>query len=164
MELHLFVWRIKWEVRIPIGDFECVVEEYVSFPLVVVWVIYSKELTRMSSGCVVRVNTKHRPRIRITKSTLHFIWHPLKLHWTSFIRDLLRSPSLTVLPLYYRHARAFEISRQEFPCSALPQQGKSGWLLLFFFLLLFPCQVQSRGILGGNFQMRAHDGNKAAGP
>ena len=49
------------------------------------------------------------------------------------------SPSLTVLPLYYCHARAFESSRQKFACSALPQQGKSSWLLLFFFLLLFPC-------------------------
>ena len=50
-----------------------------------------------------------------------------------------RSALLTVLPLYHRHARVFESSRQEFPCSALPQQGKSSWLLLFFFLLLFPC-------------------------
>ena len=57
-ELYLF-----GDERIPICDFKCVVEEYVSFPLVVVWVIYSKELSRMSPGCVVRVNTKHRPRI-----------------------------------------------------------------------------------------------------
>ena len=35
------------------------------------------------------------------------------------------SPSLTVLLFYYHHPRAFESSRQEFPCSALPQQGKS---------------------------------------
>ena len=46
---------------------------------------------------------------------------------------------LTVLPLYYRRTRAFESSRQKSPCSALPQQGKNSWLLLFFFLLLFPC-------------------------
>ena len=33
--------------------------------------------------------------------------------------------SLYVLPLYYHHACAFESSRQECPCSALPQQGQS---------------------------------------
>ena len=49
------------------------------------------------------------------------------------------SPSLYVLSLYYRHACAFESSRQECPCSALPQQGQSSWLFLFFFFLLFPC-------------------------
>ena len=34
------------------------------------------------------------------------------------------SQLLTVLPLYYRLARAFESSCQKSPCSALPQQGK----------------------------------------
>ena len=35
------------------------------------------------------------------------------------------SPLRTVLPLYYCCAGAFESSRQESPCSALLQQGKS---------------------------------------
>ena len=41
-----------------------------------------------------------------------------------FILAHFSSPSLQVLSLYYRHVRVFESSRQEFSCSALPQQGK----------------------------------------
>ena len=75
------------------------------------------------------------------------------------------SPSITVLSLYYRHACVFESSRQEFPCSALPQQGKKEEERKTTTIsCFFPAEEeQSRGILGGNFQTRTHDGNKAAG-
>ena len=41
------------------------------------------------------------------------------------LRGVYNSWLLYVLPLYYHHAHVFESSRQEFPCSALPQQGQS---------------------------------------
>ena len=61
--------------------------------------------------------------------------------------------SLYVLPLYYRHARVFENSRQEFPCSSLPRQGKISWLLLFFFFFFSPAEESRAGeFLAGTFK------------
>ena len=80
------------------------------------------------------------------------------------IKVILASPSLYVLPLYYRHARVFESSRQEFTCSALPQQGKRRRKKKTTISCFYPAEEeQSRQIFGGNFQTRTHDGNKAAG-
>ena len=58
----------------------------------------------------------------------------------------------------------FESSRQEFPCSALPQQGKRRRKKKTTISCFAPAEEeQSRGIFGGNFQTPVHDGNKAAG-
>ena len=54
------------------------------------------------------------------------------------------------------------LSHQEFPCSALPQQGKEEERKTTTISCFAPAEdEQSRGILGGNFQTRMHDGNKA---
>ena len=56
-------------------------------------------------------------------STLVRLWKFCCLFTEKYF-DINCSPLSKVLPLYYRHARAFESSRQESPCSAPPQQGK----------------------------------------
>ena len=48
-------------------------------------------------------------------------------------------------------------------CSSLA--GQKQLIVVFSFFFFSPAkEEQSRGILGGNFQTRVHDGNKAAGP
>ena len=72
----------------------------------------------------------------------------------SFILYLQKSSLLSkFLPLYYHRERAFESSRQEFPCSAPPQQGKRRRKKKTTISCFCPAEEdQSRGFLVGTFK------------
>ena len=75
------------------------------------------------------------------------------------------SPSLTVLPLYYRHARAcLKVSAKNSLALLFISRGKEGERKTTTISCFSPAEEElSRGIFGGNFQTRMHGSNKAAG-
>ena len=92
--------------------------------------LYSKPQNKMTADAFISAVIRsffYRSVLQVICFWQHWLILVNKMSITSkgFLLDTFQpSPSLTVLSLYYRHARAFESSRQEFPCSSLPQQGK----------------------------------------